>query len=63
MDPEFSKAMDRKLRLMERMHERKRREDQDANLHVDRAKAAEMLNVSTRTVAAAAKVKDAGAAA
>ena len=38
-----------------------RKSDQDANLHVDRARAAEMLNVSPRTVAAAAKVKDDGA--
>jgi len=38
-----------------------RKTDQDANLHVDRARAAEMLNVSPRTVATAAKVIDKGA--
>jgi len=50
-----------KLETLE--HGGNRRCDQDANLHVEpvtRAKAAELLNVSTRTVAAAAKVKDAG---
>lgn len=38
-----------------------RPEDKSANLQTSQAKAAEMLNVSTRTVAAAAKVKDEGA--
>jgi hypothetical protein len=36
-------------------------DDQDANLHVDRSKAAELMNVSTRTVASARQVIDRGA--
>lgn len=47
-----------KLETLE--HGGNRRGDRDANLHLDRSRAAEMLNVSTRTVAAAAKVKDDG---
>lgn len=35
--------------------------DKSANLQTSQSRAAELLNVSTRTVAAAAKVKDAGA--
>jgi ParB-like chromosome segregation protein Spo0J len=35
-----------------------RKSDQDANLHVDRAAAAKLMNVSARSVANAAKVRD-----
>lgn len=48
-------------RLETHSHGGNRRSDQDANLHVDRERAAETLNVSTRTVANAAKVIDRGA--
>lgn len=48
-------------RLETMKHGGDRKSDQDANLHLDRAKAAALLNVSPRSVATAAKVLDHGA--
>jgi hypothetical protein len=45
-------------RLDTMQHGGDRRSEQDANLHAGRADAAEMLNLSTRTVAHAAVVRD-----
>lgn len=47
-------------KLANMTHGGDRRRDQDANLHVDRANAAKLLNVSARSVADAAKVRKNG---